>query len=92
MRPILSKLGFRSLSVPNYANTPVAEIRYHLGGKMLTATEVLQANAVKHGQVYTRYANGFEIWADSHCLPVHLYTAKHYEQYMAGEVSTCFRK
>lgn len=36
--------------------------------------------------------HGFEIWADSHCLPVHLYTKKHYDQYMAGELSTCFRK
>jgi hypothetical protein len=36
--------------------------------------------------------HGFEIWADSHCLPVHLYTEKHYNQYMAGELKTCFRK
>ena len=36
--------------------------------------------------------NGFEIWADSHCLPVHLYTRKHYDQYMSGELRTCFRK
>lgn len=36
--------------------------------------------------------HGFEIWADSHCLPVHLYTKRHYDQYMAGELSTCFRK
>ena len=36
--------------------------------------------------------HGFGIWADSHCLPVHLYTEKHYNQYMAGELKTCFRK
>ena len=36
--------------------------------------------------------HGFEIWADSHCIPVHLYTEKHYNQYMAGELKTCFRK
>ena len=36
--------------------------------------------------------NGFEIWADSHCEPVHLYTEKHYKSYMAGEMKTCFRK
>ena len=36
--------------------------------------------------------HGFEIWADSHCSPVHLYTEKHYERYMAGEEKTCFRK
>ena len=36
--------------------------------------------------------HGFEVWADSHCLPVHLYTEKHYDQYKAGELKTCFRK
>ena len=36
--------------------------------------------------------HGFEIWADSHCIPVHLYTEKHYRRYMAGEEETCFRK
>ena len=36
--------------------------------------------------------HGFEIWADSHCLPVHLYTEKHYNDYMAGDEKTCFRK
>ncbi len=36
--------------------------------------------------------NGFEIWADSHCRPVHLYTEKHYQRYIAGEDKTCLRK
>lgn len=35
---------------------------------------------------------GFEIWADSHCRPVHLYRQKDYDDYMAGELKTCFRK
>ena len=35
---------------------------------------------------------GFQIWGDSHCLPVHLYTAPDYRNYMAGEMKTCFRK
>ena len=35
---------------------------------------------------------GFEIWADSHCLPVHLYREPDYQKFMAGEVQTCFRK
>ena len=35
---------------------------------------------------------GFGIWADSHCLPVHLYTERHYRAYKAGELKTCFRK
>ena len=35
---------------------------------------------------------GFEIWADSRCQPVHLYSPKHYKDYMAGELKTCFRK
>lgn len=36
--------------------------------------------------------NGFEIWADSHCLPVHLYKEPDYRNYMAGRMKTCFRK
>jgi hypothetical protein len=36
--------------------------------------------------------HGFEIWADSHCLPVHLYKEPDYRNYMAGEMKTCFRK
>lgn len=36
--------------------------------------------------------NGFEIWGDSHCLPVHLYKEPDYRNYMAGKVKTCFRK
>ena len=36
--------------------------------------------------------NGFEIWADTHCHPVHLYTEEHYKRYMAGDEKTCFRK
>lgn len=35
---------------------------------------------------------GFELWADSHCRPVHLYTEKHYERFMAGEDQPCLRK
>ena len=36
--------------------------------------------------------NGFELWADSHCLPVHLYRKWDYDKYKAGELKTCFRK
>lgn len=40
MRPILSKLGFRSLCVPNYANTPVVMSRdLELAGKLVCACE-----------------------------------------------------
>lgn len=35
---------------------------------------------------------GFEIWGDSHCLPVHLYKEPDYRNWMAGKVKTCFRK
>ena len=35
---------------------------------------------------------GFQIWGDSHCLPVHLYKAPDYKNYMAGEMKPCFRK
>ena len=36
--------------------------------------------------------NGFDIWANSQCLPVHLYKAPDYRNYMAGRMKTCFRK
>ena len=49
----------------HYANVPVKRIRYHVGGKMLTATEVLAAGAVAHSQVHVEYANGFEVWANA---------------------------
>ena len=35
---------------------------------------------------------GFQIWGDSHCQPVHLYREPDYRKYMAGEMTTCFRK
>lgn len=49
----------------HYATIPVESIRYHLNGEMLSATEILARDAVAHSQVYTRYANGFEIWANA---------------------------
>ena len=36
--------------------------------------------------------HNFEIWADSHCEPVHLYRNKQYDDYMGGRMKTCFRK
>ena len=36
--------------------------------------------------------NGFEIWIDTHCLPVHMYPERHYSAYKAGDLKTCFRK
>ena len=36
--------------------------------------------------------NGFELWADNHCQPVHLYQNKHYDDYMGGRMKTCLRK
>ena len=36
--------------------------------------------------------NGFEIWADNHCQPVHLYKNKHYDDYIGGRAKPCFRK
>ena len=35
---------------------------------------------------------GFEIWADNHCQPVHLYRNKQYDDYMGGRARPCFRK
>ena len=36
--------------------------------------------------------NGFEIWADNRCQPVHLYKNKHYDDFMGGRAKPCFRK
>ena len=36
--------------------------------------------------------NGFELWADNHCQPVHLYRNKQYDDYMGGRAKPCFRK
>ena len=36
--------------------------------------------------------NGFEIWIDTHCLPVHLYTRRVFEDYKARRRETCLRK
>ena len=35
--------------------------------------------------------NGFEIWADNHCQPVHLYRNKQYDDYIGGRAKPCFR-
>ena len=36
--------------------------------------------------------NGFELWADNHCQPVHLYRNKQYDDYIGGRTKPCFRK
>ena len=36
--------------------------------------------------------NGFEIWADNRCQPVHLYRNKQYDDYIGGRAKPCFRK
>ena len=36
--------------------------------------------------------NGFELWADNHCQPVHLYRNKQYDDYIGGRAKPCFRK
>ena len=36
--------------------------------------------------------NGFELWADNHCQPVHLYRNKQWDDYMGGRAKPCFRK
>ena len=36
--------------------------------------------------------NGFEIWADNRCQPVHLYKNKHYDDFIGGRAKPCFRK
>ena len=36
--------------------------------------------------------NGFEIWVDNHCQPVHLYKNKQYDDYIGGRMKTCLLK
>ena len=36
--------------------------------------------------------NGFELWADNRCQPVHLYRNKQYDDYIGGRAKPCFRK
>ena len=36
--------------------------------------------------------NGFELWADNRCQPVHLYRNKQYDDYIGGRYKPCFRK
>ena len=36
--------------------------------------------------------NGFEIWADNRCQPVHLYRNKHYDDYIGGRAKPCLKK
>ena len=36
--------------------------------------------------------NGFELWADNRCQPVHLYRNKQYDDFIGGRAKPCFRK
>ena len=36
--------------------------------------------------------HGFELWADNHCQPVHLYRNKQYDDFIGGRAKPCFRK
>ena len=36
--------------------------------------------------------NGFEIWADNRCQPVHLYRNKQYDDYIGGRAKPCLLK
>lgn len=47
-----------------YAATAPAEITYSCGGTMLTATQMLRQNKPNKGKVYTKYANGLEVWVN----------------------------
>ncbi|MBR4675098.1 MAG: hypothetical protein IKP00_11590 [Victivallales bacterium] len=47
-----------------YAETKPSEITYSCGGEMLTATQMLRQNKPNEGKVYTRYANGLEVWVN----------------------------
>lgn len=47
-----------------YGKGPVAEIRYAVDDKMLTASEMLRGGSTGENKVYIRYANGLEVWVN----------------------------
>ena len=47
-----------------YAATEASEIAYSCGGAMLSATQMLRQNKPNEGKVYTKYANGLEVWVN----------------------------
>ncbi len=47
-----------------YAGVEPAEILYECDEELLTATEMLRGNRANEGKVYTRYANGLEVWVN----------------------------
>jgi len=49
-----------------YVMVPVAEIRYHHGGRFLTTSEALKADAQRANQVRVRYANGLTVAVNAH--------------------------
>ena len=52
------------LAQRRYRTVPVAQIRYHDGGQLVTASEILKKNLEHLGRIYVRYENGFESWVN----------------------------
>jgi hypothetical protein len=47
-----------------YLMVPVADIRYHHDGKLLTTSEAIATNAYQQSQVYVKYTNGLEVYVN----------------------------
>ena len=47
-----------------YFAAPVTEIRYEVGGVMMSASAMLKAGKSSSGRVYAKYANGLETWVN----------------------------
>ncbi len=47
-----------------FCASPVAEIKYLVDGKMMTASEMLRAGKTSQNRIYARYENGLETWVN----------------------------
>ena len=47
-----------------FCASPVAEIKYFVDGKMMTASEMLMAGKTSQNRIYARYENGLETWVN----------------------------
>ncbi len=48
----------------HFCASPVAEIKYFVDGKLMTASEMLMAGKTSQNRIYARYENGLETWVN----------------------------
>ena len=47
-----------------FCASPVAEIKYFVDGKLMSASEMLRAGKTSQNRIYARYENGLETWVN----------------------------